>query len=343
MISRDEAHELMTFYLLNHRLLPTPYNHRFFVEKFAQGFAHHGFEMQVVRRIGDIREPGFVMISNHDFADGLADGPLAPIVGLVPALRSGSKRTRPIAERGKLWALRRLARQLRASDGIVVLAWFWHPAESLLDSLGIPVVFTGESYWREPRSPSHREWRAFNMRRSDAIPIEFAAAVDPERVGDGCTNLAIDCSFVGSAAYKPDWQEAFRANPRNRIVGTPPYIAEDERLDIFRNSRVVLGLHQEPNIANALPIERVYEGLAFGAVVVTDNPSAVDATDGLARYAATLDEAMQLVGHYASNEQERLELRDKGFEFICRRGTYAHRATEFIEFREKLLTQMRSV
>ena len=327
-----------TFYILDHPLLPTPYNHRFFVEKFAEGFTHHGFEVRVVDRLDAIRSPGFVMISNHDCFQGWANGRLRRLLSGPGPLQPGTRLTAPIGRRGRERVARKLARRLRGLDGVVVIAWSWHPDSALLESLELPVIFAGESYWEEPQGEGQRQWRSFNKRHPNALPIEFAAAVDPKQIGEGCANEAIDCSFVGSAAYKPDWQRAFAAEPRNRIIGTPPYISEAERLEVLRNSKVLLGLHSDSNIANALPVERVYEGLAFGAVVISDNPAAVGATDGIARYAPSLEEARRLVDSVLSNERERMELRDRGLEFARHRGTYAHREAPFISLREKLLT-----
>ena len=328
---------LLTFYILNHPFLPTPYNFRFTVEKFADGFAQQGWDVRVVRRIGQIHEPGMVMLADHDCFHGWADGPLEPLFGRIPAIRPGSRLTaRPGAYSQRL-ALRSLSRHLRDRPDITVIAWLWHRQKALFDELGIRVIFTGECCWGEPESEGRRGWREFNRQHRNALPLEFGAPVDPEKVGEGCDNEAIDCSYVGSSGYEPDWQAYFRAGPSNRIVGTPPYIDEAERVDILRNSKIVLGLHQPANIADCLPIERVYDALAFGAVLVTDNPSAVGATEGIAQYAGSLDEAKRLTDHYLHNEDERQELRSKGFDFARRRGTYSHRAADFIAMREELL------
>jgi hypothetical protein len=324
------------FHILDHPLLPTPYNHRFFVEKFAEGFTHQGFDVRVVKRIGEIDRPGFVMVSNHDCFHRLANGRLQRAFASGP-LQPGSTLSAPIGRRGRLRTLKRLARHVNGRDDLAVVAWSWHPDSSLVDSLETPLIYAGESYWEEPQGQGQREWRSFNQRREDALPIEFAAAVDPYTVGEGCANQEIDCCFVGAASYKPDWQKAFSAQSGNRIIGTPPYVSEADRLEILRNSKVALGLHSDSNIANCLPVERVYEGLALGAVVVSDNPFAVNATDGIAHHASTLEEARELVEHYASNDRERTERRERGLEFARDRGTYAHRAAAFIDLREKLL------
>ena len=72
-------------------------------------------------------------------------------------------------------------------------------------------------------------------------------------------------------------------------------------------------------------------------MLITDNPWAMDATEGIGQYAETLEDAIPLVEHYLSNEGERRELRSRGLEFARRRGTYAHRAADFIALREELL------
>jgi hypothetical protein len=327
----------VTFYILDHPFLPTPYNHRFFVEKFGQGFALNGWDVKVVRRISEISEPGLVMIGNHDCFHGWETGHLEPLFGRIPAIRPSRKLTTRPGRRGKQLVVRRLVQHLRDRPETILVAWRGYEFKDLREDPGIELIFAGECCWGEPISEGRRGWREFSKRHANALPIEFGAPVDPQSVGEGCENEAIDCSYVGSLTYEPDWQAHFRADPRNRIIGTPPYIAEAERQDILRNSKIVLGLHQPENVADCLPIERVYDALAFGAVLITDNPWAMDATEGIGQYAETLEDAIPLVEHYLSNEGERRELRSRGLEFARRRGTYAHRAADFIALREELL------
>jgi hypothetical protein len=326
-----------TFYILNHPFLPTPYNHRFFVEKFAQGFGFHGWSVRIVKRVAEITEPGLVIVGDHDCFHGWEVGRLHPLFGRIPAIRPRKRLTTRPGTYAKHVALRRLARRLRDLPETVAIAWRWHDEKPLIDELGIPVIFTGERCWGEPKSAGRRSWREFSKRHRNALPLEFGAPVDPERVGEGCDNDAIDCAYVGSSGYEPDWQARFRSDPRNRIIGTPPYIDETERLEILRNSKIVLGLHQPENVDDCLPIERVYDGIAFGAVLITDNPWAVDATDGVAQYAADVDQASEMADRYLRNDDERAALRERGLEFARRRGTYWHRAADFIAMREKLL------
>lgn len=329
-----------TFYIFDHPLLPTPYNFRFTVEKIASGFAHRGLTVRVARRPDEITEPGFVMLGDHDWVYGWAarryGRGIHPgrLLQAIPPLRPGSPLAKRLGGRGQHRALAQVGRQLRRRGGVVALAWHWHREAELFESLEIPVIFTGVYFWGDPGE--HRDWPAFSRRAANALPMKFAADIEPVAVGQGCENQAIDVAFVGAKDYKPKWQRVFAQDPRNRIVGTPPWIDEAERVDIYRNAKLVVGLNADANITSGLVVERVYEALAFGAVLITDSQAVVEATNGIARYAGDLDEAQAMARHYLTEERERNDLRGRGFEFARQSGTYAHRAADFIALRDRL-------
>lgn len=99
---------------------------------------------------------------------------------------------------------------------------------------------------------------------------------------------------------------------------------------------ISLGLHSPENIENNVVVERVFESLAYGALCFSDNPTAAKITDGIVKFIEDRDHLVQLVEYYVNNEQERLNLREKGFEFIKTQGTYKHVAREFIDLANKI-------
>jgi Glycosyl transferases group 1 len=325
------------FYILDHPLLPTPYNSRFFVEKFARGFSYRGYEVVVVKRLEDLCNPGFVMISDHDYSYSLpTDGPLSRLLWPVKAAASSEAKVAATARmRAKRWVVKRLAARVEKAD-LTTIAWFWQDNATILEELGMPVIFTGEHFYGVPASAPHRAWQDFYRNRPDALPIRFSADIDPGAVGEGCGNDNFDVCFIGSRIYKPAWYGAFSGLPLTRIIPSPPYIPEEERIGIYRDSKLSLGLHSEGNIANHVVVERVFESLAHGAVCVTDNPTAVEVTGGVAVGAKTLDDMRSLVGSLLADDDRRADLRRRGFELIRRDGTYAHRADEFIALGARL-------
>ncbi|MDG6923861.1 MAG: glycosyltransferase family 1 protein [Nitrososphaerota archaeon] len=326
-----------TFWIMNHFLLPTPYNHRFFVEKFARGFKYSGFEIKVARKLDEIRGPGFVMISNHPFYHRYASNfyystALSSVSDhKVSAFEQRFKATMLVEHA----AIRVLARRLKEQN-IVLLAWMRHSEKEFFDRLDIPVIFTGEYHYGRPVHRRIIEWYDFYCREKNALPVEFAADVDPARVGANCENTKYLVSYVGNRTYGPNYYSLFRGRDNCRIVPTPPYIPEDERISIYRQSRTALGLSSEYNVVNKVVTERRFESLAYGAICLTDNIHAVEATHGCAIAIQSEEHLLGLLKQVSANKDGFMELRQQGFQFIRDHGTYAARAKSFVSLAEGL-------
>jgi len=343
------------FYILDEPDLPTYRNHRFFVEKFANGFSLYGFNVEVVSSVDKIKEGSIVMISNHGFET------IRSLTSTLGGFKFFNKFKRKkvtsftyrfIREISSLvdfraWFVKfeRPRYYLRATKvlekvskikNIVVICWFYQNYVDLLEDLGIQYILTGEHYYAEPYYELNKRLYEIYKTNDRALPIKFSASVDPEKVGENCVNRAITLCYIGSRSYKPEYYRLFDKHRDCRIVPTPPYIAEEERINIYRNSMISLGLHSPENIRNNCVGERVFESLAYGALCLTDNPIATKVTNGISVLIKDRDHLMQLVEHYVNNEEERLALREKGFKFIRSQGTYKHMAREFINLAKKL-------
>lgn len=333
-----------TFYILDDPYLPTFYNHRYFVEKFASGFALNGFEVKVAKSVAEVKDGGIVMVSKHGFmVDNLLDkmkkmkgenrekryrlgnrivGFLGNIVanpGMLRIYLSGD--TKKKAE----GALRKLAEK----KDTLVIAWLPYEYIGMLEEIGFDYVISGPYFYKESDNPKVREWMHVYRTDRKALPINFAAAVDPAKVGAGCTNDRIKVSYVGNRSYCPEYYEMFAGKEGCRIVPTPPYIPEEERLAIYRESMITLGL-QKP-LQTTMVTERVYESLAYGALCFSNKELPEKATGGIAKYIKDKEHLAQMVEHYVADRKERAELRERGFEFIRNGHTYKHEADKFLE------------
>ena len=54
-------------------------------------------------------------------------------------------------------------------------------------------------------------------------------------------------------------------------------------------------------------VERVFEGLALGCVVLSDNPTARDITNGIVEFVETEDDVVNKINYFKSNSEARLE------------------------------------
>lgn len=325
-----------TFYIMNEFLLPTPYNHRFFVEKFARGFLYNGFNIKVVNNISRLDSPGFVMISNHPFYHRYAtrlyySSSLSRVSDHQMSSFEDKFKATILLEHARI---RSLAKRIRDKK-IVLLAWLRYKEDDFFNDLGIPIIFTGEHHYGRPMHNRVIAWYDYYSTKKNALPVEFAADVDPLQVGKNCSNIKYVISYVGNRTYSPEYYSMFIGRDDCRIVPTPPFIQERDRIAIYRNSRGFLGLSANYNMVNQVVTERIFESLAYGSICLTDNPYAVTATDGCAILIRDKWHLTELANKLeARGEFE--GLRARGFEFVKKNGTYAARANGFINLANRL-------
>ena len=323
-------------------LLPTGYNHMFMVQKVGRGFEYHGFKTKIVNKISEIGEPGFVMICNHPvyFSLGSRHNKNGNILRVIPALIRKADKAHLVESTSTILrhtALKRLAKQIKDKN-VVVIAWNCQGDKKLIDELGMRTIFTNDYYNGMPLLKEHVEWYRLlkEKRNKNFMPLKFAADVNPDTIGNGCKNNKYIVSYVGDKGYMPEYRAAFVDNSRCKIVPTPPYISEDEKIDIYRNSMIVLGLSSTMNKKEKMVSERIFEALAFGCICLTDHPYAPKMTNGTAIYVKNADELKAKVDLFAKNRDTRMKQRKMGLEFTKKYGTWASRAKDFINLANKL-------
>lgn len=341
------------FYILNDPDLPTFYNHRYFVEKFARGFALLGFDVKVANSVEEVDENSIVMISKH----ALERGNFSPfrmtkkqevklgkdrIIGFLGNLMANPGLLRlylraPSTNREKaIKVLRKLSQK-----NAIVLAWGYYKYKDLLDELNMKYIIVGPFYYKKPppESPEitklwYKITKKGGNREMRAFPIKFAAAVDPSEVGKDCNNRDIKVCYIGNRSYGAEYYRLFLNRPDCKIIPTPPYISEEERIKILKNSMICLGLQKE--IATTMVTERIFESLAYGSICLSNHRLASEVTKGIVKFIKNKDHLLQLVEYYVSDEDERLKLREKGFKFIRNGHTYKHEAQKILNFIEKI-------
>ena len=332
-----------TIYIIDSFLLPTGYNHMFMAQKIARGFEYHGFRVRIVRRMSEIRSPGFVLICDHPvyFSLGARNNKSGNIFRIIPgAIQRLDNRIHVIGSLST--ALRHkayieLADQIKNKD-IVVIGWNVHKDKYFLEGLKIPIIFTGEYYDKKPVLDYQISWYELysDSMGKNCLPLKFAADVRPDEVGNGCKNDKYSVSYVGDKTYGIKYRSLFVNDPSCRIIPTPPYITEQEKIEVYKNSMIILGLTNKQSKMGGHVPERIFEALANGAICLTDSEPAVRQTEGCAVRFRSTRELRILVDKFKKDERKRLALRRKGFEYIKRQGTWASRALDFIKMADKL-------
>ena len=324
------------FYIFNHPYCPMPYTHRFFVEKFAKGFEYHGYVVKLIEHADEIVGPGIMMMCDIRFHFYWNDGIRNWRRDFFIIIEQVFNRFKIAWFDDFCWylkkkAVKEVAGALKEKD-VTVLAWLWDEHESFLNETGLRVIYTGEYFSHEPKNLRRKKLWAFYQNHADdnALPIRFAAAIDPREVGNNEEKRDILVSYVGERRYKTDWQGAFADRKGCRIVPTPPYIPEEDRVSIYKHSMISLGLESAASLEDGIVTERVFEALAYGAICLSHHEAVVPETDGCAEYIEQREDLEDRVAFLESHPEEAKKIREKGYAFVREKGTYAHEAAKFI-------------
>ncbi len=298
--------------LLNSREFPCPGSHLLHTRKFLQTFSGLGYEYLEISNLSELRDANLnyddmIYFSDHGLG---ASGPSAMQISILEEV---------------------------ARIGAVPIFWFWQNKADLLDEIfNGRWLLTGEHLRAKNVLPSHQEYRDLSAARSNFVPLSFAASLEPTEVGNFHRKIRFNATFVGHR-YQLSLNRRLRLQvPKTKIVYTPPFISEEDRIQYFTGSHVVLGWHSEGNIQNGNVVERVFEGLAYGSVVITDNPYAIDATDGNVLFADTFAATKAHLDRVIVDEKFRSKLQREGIKWAQSFGTYKSVAESFIMSKSNL-------
>jgi len=285
------------FYVVDAPELPTSWTHFYTTRKFAEGWRQIGYNVKIAKSLDDMSDGSVILLSNHGIEHNF-------------------------------WALEKLAKNYPNS---IYIGWFFN--EIYYKVPFKKFILTGE-HWRNPRSELlqyHAEFDKLAKSINNYVPLTFMSSMPLEMVGSHGRAEQIDGSFVGTQ-YKREWIE----NLSNIVYITSNNVNEEDRIKIFQTSKIVFGFHSDGNIQNGTVTERVFEAMAYGCVVISDNPQAGVVTEGLVKVATSKEEFLNIYHKLLSDSDERENIRMKSYEWIRRNGLYFHVALKFIKKMEEL-------
>ncbi len=282
---------------------PCPGSHYLHTKKFLQSFESHGFSYSEIKNENEIAQimPGdIVYLSNHGFNMG----------------------NLPIS----------IFEKISARKAFQIL-WYWHDFYALAaDLFPRRFVLTGEHFHAKPSLEDHVKCWNIQQEIDEYVPLTFASSLSPNVIGTLSRQDKYLAHFIGNG-YKKEINNRLRIRFRGiKIVNTPPFISENERQQIFLSSKVALGWHSDGNIQNNAVVERVFEGLAFGNLVISDTKTASEITDGIVEFSNTYEGTRELLLRVKKDEKFLREKVEAGHTWAKSKGTYFHVAKNFLDF-----------
>lgn len=293
-------------YLLNTATFPTPGTHYHTTNKFCSGFNYFDYETIEIKNDSDIfsledSSDTIIMISNHGISNRNYDG-----------------HSLNIFERFK---------------NAKFILWFFHFLYEKHNN-SIPYIknyiITGSHFRNEPKSPEAIPyWNIQKIIGEKYLSLSFSSYFPIEKIGTYERNEKYDAQFVGYG-YKRDWCSNLPNILYKDTGDWKNQISEDERINSFLQSYCALGFHSEYNKIDSCIVERVFEGLALGCVVLSDNKAAYEETNGIVEYIETKEQMIEKIEYFKNNPDIRKQKQLLGYEYIKNIGSYKHQAEKFL-------------
>lgn len=301
------------FYIVNTTEFPIYGTHLLSNKKFAEGFKFNGYDVSEINSFNNIEdnETNIFLMANYAF-----ESKYKPNSQIVIDLANKYEKS-------------------------LFIGWYFAAYSTIWPFKKI--IFTGEPFLSEPSLVSHKP--IYNIHKSliNYIPYKFASSINPDSNFIEIANQSYrkyTCHYVGYH-YRCDWLNYVSDNIGSdkcfiHIAPPKPFITGNEFANIFLSSKICIGFNSDANIANHVISERVFEGMSYGCLVLTDHPDAEIETNGATIYVNSKEDLLNKIKKYANNPDLCKKHINLGYEYVKTKGTYKHSAKIFLEKAKEL-------
>ncbi len=201
----------------------------------------------------------------------------------------------------------------RRCPNTVFVCWYW---QNMAFRPFSKMIYTGE-YWLHVTPQDNGRLDYFM--RDDYVPLKLRASESPEKVGTYSRNVVRDYCFMGGG-YRMDWVPQEYTGIYHRVIYNN-YLPYATRRDIYLSSEFALGFQSDENIKTGHLSQRIFEGLAYGCIVLCENPMAAFYTDGIVVYVSSKEDLVQKMKYYKEHPEEAERKRQRGYEWVKQHGT----------------------
>jgi hypothetical protein len=281
---------MKTIALLDVEQCPCPGTHHAACMEFIQGFNEYGYESSCAKSLNDCKNKDILLLSNHKID-----------LNFLNTLNE-------------------------VNPNAIYLLWFYYP---VLDKIPFKkFILTGEYYHKTPRLDSHIQLDKINKSIPNHVPLMLRANESPNKIGLYDRTDELNGCFMGSP-YKANWVEGLY-NIYYHNIGIGGLLTYDKRREIYLKSKIAFGFSAEPNILNYHPTQRIFEGLTYGCVVISDNEAAYEMTEGIVEYVKNKEEFLEKYKYFLEHPEECKIKQEKGCEWAKKYGTNRYSAELFL-------------
>ena len=204
-----------------------------------------------------------------------------------------------------------------APNAIYIL-WYWDDkdASGLRNVIHIyENILTPQAYGSGPRVQFIQNTMKYHC------PFYLRAADSPDKIGTYPRNIRLDYFYSGSPYCDNLVPSSEFSGIYNGNYNFGEFLNYSDRRNLYLSSHFALGFQSDENIVHSHVSQRIYEGLAYGCIVLTNSTPAVIQTDGIAVKIENKHDLEEKMRWFLSHPDEMEAIRQRGYEFVKREGT----------------------
>jgi glycosyltransferase involved in cell wall biosynthesis len=213
----------------------------------------------------------------------------------------------------------------------IFIGWYWKPHFPLHHIIK-KVIYTGE----EKLDPMPRDIELFKELKNtiNYTPLLLRANEPIETIGlNERKDERIYC-FMGFPYATNMIPTKYSGIYHNVCYGG--YLDYPTRKNIYLTSVIALGYHGDEPIQQKSFSQRIFEGMAYGCIVLTNSLTAEEYTDGICVYVKDKEDVETKIQYYLDNPDKRKEKQEQGYQWVKEKGTNRHVWKNFFSVIEKM-------
>jgi Glycosyl transferases group 1 len=206
----------------------------------------------------------------------------------------------------------------------IFICWYWD-----IQPYFTPfhkIIYTGE-FHITPNYLDKNRCDYFNL--PNFVPLRLRANERPSLIGLYPRRELRDYCFMGGG-YKKDWVPSEFTGIYHQVY-YDNYLAYNVRRDIYLSSTFAFGFQSDENIRDGHLSQRIFEGLAYGCVVLCENKTASEFTDGAVVYISSKEDLIEKMKYYKENPEQIVIQQQKGYEWVRKYGTNRYSISYFLD------------
>ena len=208
----------------------------------------------------------------------------------------------------------------------IYIGWYWHNINT--DELQY-FIYTYENmlniHYDINRVNNLIKIRSFK----NNIPFLLRADEDPLLVGSYEKNILYDFCYMGCRYCEhlvPQNFKGFYHGVFDHIY----YFDYETRKKNYLSSLFALGFQSDEGIVSQHVSQRIFEGLTYGCIVLSNSLAACEQTNNIVIHVSTREEIEEIMTYYINNPELAEKKRKEGYEFSKKFGTNQLSAQNFI-------------